>query len=252
MRKTFYFLVAAATLFSSCKKVEKDVNDYFPEVSTVSATVQSDGSVLLTGEIVSEGSDPVENAGFCVSTNPVPKMLDDQKIASINGSTFTATYSGFQVQTKYYFRSWAINENGYSYGNIISLDSVSATPLTAPCTPNMNTINIGTGTESFFTVSDPSGTTDWTFQANSNSVNMSIVMAHAPVTKVYTTTSSSSPSSDQIHIYFYSGFIQGSLDAGSEVYVNQTGADSWEFTICNAPWSGTASGYMTARFSNPL
>jgi hypothetical protein len=257
MKKRYFFLffVFLSSFLSSCEKVESDMHDYYPVVRTVSATVLQDGSVQVKGEIVSEGTKPVEYAGFCFSTTPVPKMLDAQVIADRQGNFFTAVYSGFDITTKYYFRSWATNGNGYSYGNIISLDSIKATPIIAPCSPAMNTVTIGAGTETWTTVDPPafSSASGWDFQATSNSIVMYFTFGSKPVTRIYTTTSFNSPASDQVHVIFYSGFISGGLSDGSDVYVNQTGVDTWEMTICSASWSnGGGTNYMTAKFRCPL
>ena len=251
------FLIVVLT-FSFCTKVEKNVMDYYPSVKTVSAIVLQDGSVEVKGEIISDGTTPIKYAGFCLDTIGMPGMLNFQALAPvIQGNTFSVVYSGFDRYTRYYFRSWAANGFGYSYGNVIYLDSIKATPLIPPCSPGMNTINIGGGnpTQSYYSVGIPTlGASTWDFQAQSSSNTINFKFGSSPVTRIYTTTTSTSPSSNEVNVSFYSGFISGTLSNGSSIYVNQTGPASWEMTICNAPWiyNGGSTFTLITKFTCPL
>jgi hypothetical protein len=114
------FLGAAVT---ACKKREKDVRDYYPSVKTISAVVQPDGSVKVTGAVNDPGATPVTHTGFCVDTIPNPEMLSNQQLSeTFDGVVFTTTYKSLNTSIKYYFRSFALNEQGYSYGNSITID----------------------------------------------------------------------------------------------------------------------------------
>jgi hypothetical protein len=252
MKKFIFLSIIVAISFSACRKPLKDVHDYFPKIETTSATVQPDGSVEVKGKVISEGAAPVEYMGFCVSTRSTPTIMESQTLADNN---FTATYSGFNTGTKYYFRAWATNENGYSYGNVISLDSVVTAPVVAPCTVPANSVSIGGGnpTETYYSVDAPSNIgSEWEFQATSNSNIINFTFGSPLKTQVFTTTTSGSPGPNQVDIYFYSGFISGALKDGSSVYVNKTGATTYEITICNAPWSynGSTFNFIT-RFTCP-
>ncbi|MEO8148227.1 MAG: hypothetical protein ABI723_11340 [Bacteroidia bacterium] len=252
----FVILIAGATMIASCKKTLKDVNDYFPEVKTVSAVVNPDGTVEVTGEIISEGNAEIENAGFCLSTDSVPYMLDGQVICNIDGSTFTATYSDFDPYKKYYFRSWATNDYGYVYGNIVALDSIKATPVIAPCTPALNTINIGGGTptDNMIAQAPVAGIDGWEVHCSGFSYVNSVVFnfGSKPSTKIYTTTTSSNPGADEVNVIFHAGFNSGTLSDGGKVYVNQKNSTSWEISICDAPWTLSSSTlYLTTRFMCP-
>ena len=252
--KHFFTGAAAAMLFTTCEKVENDPMAYYPSIKTVSAAVQPDGSVLVTGQIVSPGTDKVEMAGFCLSsTNPVPQMLDSQALAVIMGSTFTATYSSFPIKTKFYFRSWAANSNGYVYGNIISLDSIAATPIVAPCSPPMNTFSALNGNESMYSAGKPYNTLDgWRIDVSTNNTLITIVVGERPVTKTYTIAHYSPPGPNEIIIDFnIGGFTSEGLDTGQPVYINQLDTASWNVTFCNATFSGDLSGNATARFAVP-
>ncbi len=92
------------------KKSKKNPLDYYPKVKTVSAVTQADGSVLVTGEIIDEGTDVIEYGGFSMDTIPIPEMLSNQVISYFSGNIFTAVYENFDISKTYYFRSWAANE----------------------------------------------------------------------------------------------------------------------------------------------
>lgn len=250
-------IIFIACLFVSCKKAHHDINDYFPIVKTVSATIQTDGSVLMQGEIESEGDGPVENVGFCCGTQNAPEMLNRQIQGTISGTTFTATYTGnFSVDSIYYFRSFATNSYGYVYGNTLSLDSIIAPTVTPPCSLTMNTVNIGgsTGTYSYYSVSQPSeymGT--WTFDGQSGGPTITFLFGSGITTGIYTSTISSSPGAGQVYVSFYFGAISGALNSGSSIYVNTIGTNIYDISICNAPWLYNSSTfYCNTRMTVPL
>src|SRR5665213_1062166 len=207
MKKGFYYLCVISVLLvtGSCKKALPDVNDYFPKIKTVSATIQTNGSVLLQGEIASEGASPIEYIGFCFATNNAPNMASNQIIVTtVSNSKFSATYPGsdFNIDSVYYFRSWATNHYGYVYGNTLSLDSIVAGHVTAPCTNTMNTVNEGGGqpTATYSTIGTPVNNIGyWEFTAQTYSgpsVNFSF--GSILTTGIYTTTINTSPGSGAV------------------------------------------------------
>lgn len=241
MKNKFIFILSVLTaiVFSSCRKVEKDPLDYYPEVKTVSAIVQDDGSVLVTGEIADEGADVIQYAGFSMDTLAVPDMITNQIICQVNGTVFTTVYDNFDITKKYYFRSWAANEYGYSLGNVIYLDSITATPVVAPCNPNNNSVNFGgfNPTQYFTSVPAPNqGFDTWDITASTGQGLYYIKFGASPVTKIYTTTLNTSPGPNEVRISFASGFTQGALNDGSLFYVNQVTPGNWTMILCNASW----------------
>jgi hypothetical protein len=260
MKKTLFAFLAIGTILlsNSCRKALKDVNDYFPKVKTVSAVVQMDGSVKVIAEVESIGEAKnavMENVGFCVSTNPEPKMLDRQMISSLDGSSFTSTYpvTNFSVDSVYYFRSWATNNYGYVYGDIIRVDSIIATPVTPPCTLTMNTVNIGGGnpTYPYYSIDAPDSYNSFS-AATYSGPTVNFQFGSAMTTGVFITTTDPSPTAGQVYVSFYSGFISGALSSGSNVYVNKLSATSFEVAICAAPWVYSSSTfYFNTRFVTP-
>lgn len=236
-----------------CKKALDDVMDYYPTVRTESVTANDDGSVTVVGRIVSEGDSPIGTAGFCASQSPVPEMLDAQAIADVQGGIFSATYTGLDPYGTYYFRAWATNDAGYSYGGVLMIDSVTAVPVDPPCTPTANTATLGAGfpTQTYYPIEamDLNSDFDYTFQANTSSHFITYTFGNALTTGVRTTTAYSDPDPGEVRVSFISGFTSGALSAGSDVYIQQLTPTTWEITICQAPWLYSSSTYyFTTRF----
>lgn len=251
-------------IYSSCKKALKNVEDYYPVVKTVSATVAADGSVDVVAEISSAGSKPLKYTGFCVDTLPVPDMMSNQTIVTtMDGNLFRTSYSmSFDPDKTYYFRSWAANDNGYAYGNVISLAGIKATPIDVPCSIALNTSGLGINGNTMGTISGVSTvdyspfTSTWNVSTSSfddDAGDLYFQFGSELKTKVYTATSGSA-SGDLVTISISSGFSNGIVKDGSKVYVNQKAAGVFEITICDATW--TIDGYsdeytLRARFISP-
>ncbi|MBS3914639.1 MAG: hypothetical protein KG003_09070 [Bacteroidetes bacterium] len=252
MKKNF-ILISIALSLVTCTKVLKDVHDYYPKLKMVSATVLDDGSVEVTGEVLSSGNGEMDFMGFCTDTNSSPEMLDMQiNEVTVKGSKFTATYPpDFELGTKYYFRCWGNNGFGYAYSNIISLDSIRPLDVTAPCNPTINTVNAGTiqGNETYSSFQSSSNIGYWQIDAYSNSNILKYKFYTKPKTGIYTTTTNFDPGMGGVYVSNTSGFSSGTLTAGSKVYVNQYQTGKWEITICSAPIKyGSASVNFTTHF----
>jgi len=259
--KVLYIVTGLFLIFSSCRKPLKEVEEYFPEVEIISATVETDGTVKVIGEVISEGAASIQFLGCSMDTISQPGLLSNQQMATWNGNQFEVIYSGawfsdvyysFDPTKTYYFRVWAANDYGYSFGSEIPLSNIEATPVTPPCSPFLNSIDAGgsSNLEYYATIGTPiSGISGWEFQAASSSNIISFNFGSQLATGLYTTTSSSSPLADQVKVEIVSGFNSGSLSGGSSVYVNQTSQGVWEVTICDAPWnSGTGTIYLKTKF----
>lgn len=242
---------------NSCRKAKKNIDDYFPKVNIVSAEIQQDGSVLLTGQIESKGVAEIEYAGFSCNSTPSPKLLDRQVIAEMNGSVFTATISNFDIDSTYYFRVWATNDYGYKFGNEISLSNITPPLVTPSCTLNKNYLNYGagSGSTSYYSVSAPSqSSSTWDITANSGSYPLHLAFGSPVNTGIYTTVSGGAYQGT-VQVYFTYGWLGSfSLNDGSKVYVNRiNGGDTLDITICNAPWTYSSSTFtLNTRFRTPF
>ncbi|HSH64718.1 MAG TPA: hypothetical protein VLB84_02740 [Bacteroidia bacterium] len=262
MKRVIGHLLFAAALISSfsCRKPLKNVEDYFPVVKTTSALIQEDGSVLVTAEIISPGKAKgtfIHYAGFCVQASAEPTMLNGQVIAKLDGNVFSAIYPSylFNVDSTYYFRTWATNEYGYSYGETIRLDSIYPKPVVPTCTLTMSTLDVGSGSGSdkYYTIDMPDNYSINGSTWNSSSISMRFGSEIA-TGKYTTTTEYSSPGYKKVFVSFTKSMISETLLAGSTVYINKMGT-KYEVTICKAPWKyngGSTTFELNTRFTAPL
>ncbi len=254
MKKRFIYLlfVNLLVLGSACKKPLKNVEDYFPKLKTVSAIVQANGSVMVTGEIESPGKTPgieIEYVGFCMNITGDPKILDAQLMSDLSGKSFSAIFPAdlFNANSAFYFRSWATNEFGYSYGEVIKLDSIIAPNLTPPCTLKENMLNLGASTtpeEEYTSFSQLNGNS---FSGYGTSHSISFIFGSELTTRIFKTTFDPMPEPGQVKIMF----TAGSLENGSNVYVNRVNATTFEITVCDAPWmlpNSSKNSYFNTRF----
>lgn len=254
--KNTLFAILTLLAITSCQKVYRDIDDYFPKITTISATVQPDGSVLVEGTVEDEGADALRYLGFCCSTNPEPQMLDRQVLASFDGVKFTAVYEGgFDPDSVYYFRAWAANGFGWVYGNTVSASDIIGSSVTPPCTLSGNSLDlgIGQGTEQYFQIGTPySVPGGWAFAAATYSgPTIEFRFPELVTTKVYQTVGHNSPGPGEVYVSFYSGFISGSLNPGSKVYVKRLNDDDlFEIVICDGGWEYNSSiFYLNTKFT---
>ncbi len=235
----FTYIILLFVCLCSCRKALKDVNDYIPKVTLVSAIIQDNGSVLLTGSIENKSDSPAEYKGFCYDTKNPNSILDNQVPVGAGGA-FTAEIGGLNVDSVYYFKAWAANSYGYSYSNVISLDSVMAAPIVPPCSLTPNTVDFGDGIiKTYAFVSQPTTSYEQisytATTTNGNSVNFTF--GSSLTTRTYITSSDPSPESGEIFV----STVSGGLNPGTTVYLNALSPGVYELTICNAP--KTYSGY---------
>ena len=102
-----------------------------PILTTHAASLINDVSAQLNGTLFSTGEGEVTTRGFCYSTSNCPTINDD--VLSETG-TFTAgayhlALSGLTSSTTYYYRSFATNAKGTSYGEVQSFITPPANAL---------------------------------------------------------------------------------------------------------------------------
>lgn len=248
-------------LIAACKKVQKDVHDYYPKVEMISAVVQQDGSIKATGHLLSQGAGDLLSVGFCMDTAPHPDMLSSQKVGKdLSGNTFSATYSGLSTTATYYIRSWAVNENGYAYGNEIAVSSPSFDTSIIPCHLSHNTLELesygNTNAESFYRVESVDASSQgYRFTATTGNHELMFNFSREPTTGVYTTAHDlPSLREDQffVNILCVGGSISGhEVLSGYKVYVNQIGPGVIEVFMCSAKVGNGSNTLISARLTSP-
>lgn len=100
-----------------------------PVVLTTSATDNS-GAVLFSGNVTSDGGTSITDRGFVYGTAPSPTVSDSKVSSGSSVGTFTGTTSTLPPGT-YYFRSYATNNAGVTYGSELKVTIAGTDPVIA-------------------------------------------------------------------------------------------------------------------------
>ncbi|MHC1778579.1 MAG: hypothetical protein AB9834_24475 [Lentimicrobium sp.] len=87
-----------------------------PTVITDTATMVSHNSAILNGSVNEEGGSAVTVRGFCISTNPGPELDDTIVSSGFGPGEFSEEISILQPDKTYYYRAFATNAVGTSFG----------------------------------------------------------------------------------------------------------------------------------------
>lgn len=122
MKYNIYFLavVAMGLSIAGCKKTGEDsgiaVNAVLPAITTKDATNINGTNATVGGNITNDGGSIVTEAGIVYSTTP---NVDTSK-ARVRNYTISGSYdvnlTGLSLLERYYYKAYAINEKGITYG----------------------------------------------------------------------------------------------------------------------------------------
>ncbi len=113
-------------MLHSCKKEEKS---NLPVVQTLQATNQSDNTVVLNGKVIDENNSAVKERGFCWSVNPNPSLNDSVVNSNFGPGDFSAQLLGLSYSKKYYYKAFATNTHGTSFGEEFSFTTPIRDPI---------------------------------------------------------------------------------------------------------------------------
>lgn len=102
-----------------------------PDIQTQAATLISMHSAVLGGFIADDYDEAVTESGVVYSTLPNPEIggagvIDEQTDPLVALGLFSLNVDGLQSATKYYFKAYAINAYGLSYGEQLSFNTLEA------------------------------------------------------------------------------------------------------------------------------
>jgi hypothetical protein len=106
-----------------------------PVVLTSSA-VDNSGVVSFAGDVTSDGGSSVTDRGFVYGTAPSPTVSDSKVSSGSSVGAFTGTTSTLPAGT-YYFRSYATNSVGVTYGSEVQVTIAGSTPVAVVATPTV-------------------------------------------------------------------------------------------------------------------
>ena len=84
-------------------------------------------TVELGGSVTDEGGGSVSESGFVVGTNVSPTITDLKFPVTKGKAAIALTVNKLNLNTKYYVRTYAINEKGIAYGNEQGFNTLAAT-----------------------------------------------------------------------------------------------------------------------------
>jgi hypothetical protein len=114
-----------------------------PTVTTTDASNVGSTSVVLGGNVTSDGSAAVTERGICYSITQNPTTGDTKLAIGSGTGAFSYTITGLTQITTYYARAYAINSIGTSYGNEVTFKTGTSLALATISTlaPSSFTIN---------------------------------------------------------------------------------------------------------------
>jgi hypothetical protein len=126
--------------FIGCKKTGADsgvkVNAAAPTVTTATATNMNGTSVTIGGNITADGGSMVMEAGVVYGTSPNVDTSKNKTPKYTIAGPFSVTLSNLSLLTTYYYRAYAINEKGVTYGEektfFLPVNGYSASSQVAP------------------------------------------------------------------------------------------------------------------------
>lgn len=122
MRYNIYVFTTALLLLgaASCKKTGSDsalqVNPATPTVTTLDASGINGTNATVGGNIATDGGSIVMEAGIVLSTaSGVDTTKTRMRVYTVGGN-YTVSLSNLSLLTTYYYRAYAINAKGITYG----------------------------------------------------------------------------------------------------------------------------------------
>jgi len=89
-----------------------------PTVVSGSSSNISSTTATASGNVTSDGGSTVTSRGICYNTTGTPTTADDTVAGGTGTGTFSGNLTGLTAGTLYYWRAYATNAEGTSYGSI--------------------------------------------------------------------------------------------------------------------------------------
>jgi len=118
--KKFFFLSVVIVYLLGCTSDDLKWDllkvDRLPDVTTKDATVNSNNSAILNGEVKSFGTSIVTRRGFCYSTSPNPDFSSNTVSVGSGDGIFNIEITGLVRNQDYYVKAFAENSKGVVFG----------------------------------------------------------------------------------------------------------------------------------------
>lgn len=126
----FTSVILITFLILSCKKVEVDIDQEFPgeapSVETLSSSSITTTSAILTGSVLDSNDADITEYGFCWSSTKEIPLVDDNKVSTVGSKigNYSKSITSLEGSTKYYFRAYARNKFGITYGDVMNFTTL--------------------------------------------------------------------------------------------------------------------------------
>ncbi len=134
--KTKYYFRAYAKneigiAYGEVKEFETDAVRPTVETADADAAKILSTTAELGGNVVAEGGIPVTERGILISRQSNPDISNATAFAADRGGpgAFTVQVTDMEIKTKYYFRAYAENDVGLSYGEIKEFTTLEGKPV---------------------------------------------------------------------------------------------------------------------------
>lgn len=98
----------------------------FPVLSTQNVTNISENNATSGGFIVENGGSPITQRGVVWSTSQNPTVANNLTTDGTGTGNFSSSLTGLAENNTYYVRAYAANNNGTSYGNMVSFNTLGS------------------------------------------------------------------------------------------------------------------------------
>jgi hypothetical protein len=129
-----YAVNPAGTNYGSVNTFTTNENGDVPIVTTDSAASIGNNYATLNGEINSDENSPITSYGFYYGTSISPDTKVTVGSLINENQNFSYNLSNLNAGTAYYFKAYATNANGTTYGNILNFNVPPVTPVTPDAT----------------------------------------------------------------------------------------------------------------------
>ena len=116
-----------------------------PSVTTTAATNISSTAAVCGGNVTSDGGTTVTERGVCYSSSPSPTLANSHTSNGTGLGSYISNLTALTVNTLYYFRAYATNNIGTTYGNQLSFTTLSLPIVTTTPATNITQNSATTG-----------------------------------------------------------------------------------------------------------
>lgn len=250
MKKSLSTVLFLSVILTSCQfdLFEKD-EFQLPETKILMVSNNEVNETEIVFSVSDPSDNPIDYMGICYNQLGDPDASENQNLFRGERGSFVMRISDLKTDSTYYFRSFAANDFGYSESKVFAYKIPEPTPIYAPCSININTVeedNVPYNTYSEF-ASTNSGNAgnygvDLMYRNISGQMNLNFSFNALPATGIYTTANLSNFSNDSKNVYVNLTNVS-TIKSGAKLYVENINSDSLRLTFCD---------FKYTQFSNEI